>query len=275
MATKKIYADVQLMNSVMKDKNGDQISLTSAQYKAVAQAKVSGTDKIDESNPLVTQSYLESVVSDAKDELRTKTYWRDPVNTVSTETIGPSKEVNSYLNLTDKKIYRSTTGVEWDVTESPKANWCLVARDSDEQYTYNEDELSWKMTSTGAIPDATKTSKGKSQIGENIDVENGIISVKSASTEHKGVVQLAEHNESSDSKALQSNDPRIIVGHNKMSFTAQEIVTFVHNLGSVDVITQVLVDGKVVDSEITITDENTVTVNLSEQLSGKVLVIAI
>jgi len=51
----------------------------------------------------------------------------------------------------------------------------------------------------GTIPDATTTSKGKVQVGDNINVESGVISVPEATTTTNGVVKL------SDNFAINSN----------------------------------------------------------------------
>ena len=276
MAKKSFYADIELIESKIVDADGNTISLNKDERNAVTNASTSSGVAVNADNPLTSKDYVDKSIEDAVSQVHAGVYWRDPVDTTSTESIlAPTEDVKSYLNLTDNKIYRTTNDTSWDLVEVPKENWSLVVKDSDEQYTFNGDDNKWIMKSSGAIPNATKEVKGIVQVGNNVDVSNGVVSVKDASVTDKGVVQLASHNEVASSKALQSDDPRIIVGHNKMAFTDQDTVTFVHNLNSVDVLTQVIVASKVVDAEITVTDENTVTVQLSKAMTGKVLVVAI
>jgi hypothetical protein len=274
--TKLFYANIQLINSVIKDGVGNIISLTSDERLAVSNAS---SGPATQENPLTTKNYVDEAINSAVTSAIDGLSWRPPVNTVSaTEPeLEEFEEGYRYLNTTDNKIYTYKSG-SFDSGVTPQANWAVYVKDTDEEFTYNEEEETWVMKSSGAIPDATKEMKGKVVIGNNIDVVNGSISVKDASTEDKGVVELAENGEVAALKVVQSNDSRLLKGRFTGTYTGVTNFEVNHQLGSKKLIVQIWDDGELVDAYVALKsgDEfNTVQIGLNQSSTVDVVVIAV
>jgi len=57
-----------------------------------------------------------------------------------------------------------------------------TVRSTDESYTWDSDAGVWNMISSGAVPDASKTQKGRVQISDGIAVSGGVISIDLSTT---------------------------------------------------------------------------------------------
>lgn len=271
---KLFYANIQLINSIIKDDAGNQISLTSDERLAVSNAS---SGPATQANPLTTQAYvdgaIESAVSSAVDGLS----WRRPVDTVSATEPGAPVEGMRYINTTDNKIYTYESGA-WDAGVAPGVNWAVFVKDTDEEYTYDADNTEWVMKSSGALPDATTSVKGKVVIGANIDVTNGSISVKNGSESDKGVVQFATDGEVVALKAVQGNDSRLLKGRFFQSYVGVTNFEVTHNLNSQKLIVQVWLGGEIIDAYVarkTGAESTTLNIGLNQQADVDVVVVAI
>lgn len=101
--------------------------------------------------------------------------WKPPVNEIVETLPLSASEGYRVINLMDNKIYTWENG-NWDNGVNPGVNWTVLTKDTDEQLTYDADNQEWIVISYGGMPEATKTSYGKVQIGNGLNVESGIIS---------------------------------------------------------------------------------------------------
>lgn len=271
--TKKFNVNIQLINSVIKDDAGNTISLTSDERLSVSYA--SG-GPATQANPLTSKMYVDEAINSAVTAAVDGLSWRKPVNTVAAT--APLTPVNGerYLNTTDDKIYTYETDT-W-VGIAPQANWAVYVMDSDEEYTYNADTGEWVMKSAGAIPDATTLVKGKVVIGDNITVENGKISVATASDSVKGVVQFAADGEVAALKAVQSNDARLLKGRYAANFVGVTNFEVPHGLGSQKLFVQVWEGNEQIEAYVakkTGEEAQTLQIGLNQSATVDVVVIAL
>lgn len=103
------------------------------------------------------------------------THWKSPVNDVVEILPVIANEGYRVINLTDNKIYTWVNG-SWDSGVIPEANWTVLVKKTDEQWTYDYENEEWIIISYGGLPEATKTSYGKVQIGDGLNIESGIVS---------------------------------------------------------------------------------------------------
>lgn len=271
---KMFYANIQLINSIIKDEDGNQISLTSDERLSISNA--SG-GPATQANPITTKSYVDSSIEEAVSNAVDGLSWRRPVDTVADTAPTVPIEGMRYINTTDNKIY-TYTNEAWDVGVSPEINWAVFVKDTDEEYTYDGDTEEWVMKSSGSLPDATSEVKGKVVIGQNIDVSNGSISVKDGSESYKGVVQLATNGEVSALKVVQSNDSRLLKGRFHQAYTEVTNFEVVHNLNSTKLLVQVWKGGEIVDAYVakkTGSETTTLNIGINEESDVEVSVIAI
>lgn len=272
--SKEFLVDIKLVDSIICDGNGNQISLTSDERNAVSGA--SG-GPINTGNPLTSKSYVDTSISTALGNLQAGASWKEPVNTVAATAPESPIVGDRYLNTTDDKIYDCEEVGVWNAGVSPSANWVVSAKDTDKIYMYDADTGVWiEQPNLNSIPDATALQKGKVQIGANIGVEAGVISVADASTTVKGVVQLATDGETNSGKAVQGNDSRLIKGYYSNSYVGVTNFEVVHNLGSSKLIVQVWKDGKIMEASTELkTGSETTTLQIGINKSSSVTVIVI
>lgn len=220
MADKQYFANVKLMGgSVVKDEAGKQISLTATERDGISGAY---GGPLSASNPVVSKTQHDQDINGLRAGLR----WRDPVDTVSDTAPATPTEGARYINTTDKKLYTYTEGA-WS-SETPLANWTVFAKDTDEEWTYDEEGAKWVMKSSGSIPYATTTMPGK--------------------------VQLATALEVSSTKAVTADDPRL--GYLKGSYSTTltnptGTITVTHNLGTPKFLIQAWSAGEQVEVQVT------------------------
>jgi hypothetical protein len=273
---KEYLSDIKLIDSIILDGNGNQISLTSDQRNAVNSA--SG-GPINTENPLTSKSYVDTSISTAIGNFQAGASWKEPVDTVAatapeTPTVG-----DRYLNTTDDKIYGCEEAGVWNAGVAPTANWVVSTKDTDKVYMYDADGGTWnEQPNLNSIPDATAAQKGKVQIGTNIGVAAGVISVADASTTVKGVVQLATDGETSSGKAVQGNDARLLKGRYSNSYVGVTNFEVSHNLGSSKLIVQVWKGGALTEATVTLktgSETTVVQIGLNSSSNVDVMVIAL
>lgn len=270
---KLFLSNIKLINSVIKDQDGNVISLTSDERLALSNA--SG-GPATQSNPVATQNYVTTSINDAVSNAVDGLAWKPPVKTLAA--VAPAGvDGDRYINTTDQKIYTHTSGT-WDAGVAPGVNWAVFVMDSDEEYTFDSDGGTWVMKSSGAIADATELVKGKVVIGTNIDVLNGKISVRSGSEAEVGVVQFATDGEDTALKAVQGSDSRLLKGRFSGSYSAVTNFEVPHNLGSDKLIVQVWQNNEIIDAYVakkTGSETTILNVGLNQLSNVDVVVVAI
>jgi len=103
--------------------------------------------------------------------------WRAPVDGMGatnpeTPTVG-----QRFINTTDNKVYECVEAGTWNTGDTPAANWTMFLKSEDRAYTFDSDTSTWIAISASILADATKSSKGKVQVGDGIAVASGIISL--------------------------------------------------------------------------------------------------
>jgi hypothetical protein len=128
-----------------------------------------------EDEDITNKSYVDNRI----EQMLSGSHWQRPVNTVSYSL--PTTTVEGYrvLNLSDNRIYTFKEG-NWDTGVIPSRNWTVLVIDTDEQWTYDSDNNEWIVISFGGMPEATKDSYGKVQIGNGLNVIDGIVSVNAS-----------------------------------------------------------------------------------------------
>jgi hypothetical protein len=271
---KLFLSNIKLINSVIKDDAGNQISLISDERLGISSA-IGGP--ATQANPLTTQSYVDNKVTTAISNAVDGLAWRPPVNTLSaTQPVSPT-EGYRYINTSDGKVYTYTAGV-WDAGVAPGVNWAVFVMDTDEEYTYDSDGSQWVMKSSGAIPDATNLVKGKVVIGTNIDVLGGSISVKTGNETQLGVVQFATDGQVSALLAVQGNDSRLLKGRFSGNYVGVTNFEVAHNLGSANLLVQVWSGAEIIDalvSKKTGSETTTLQIGLNTASTVDVMVVAL
>jgi hypothetical protein len=219
MAEKKHLADIKLIGSIIKDDAGKQISLTADERDAIHNAY---GGPVNSTNPVVGKNQYDTDLAALRSGIR----WRDPVDTVSATAPTTTPLVGArYLNSTDNKIYNCKVASTWDSGETPLANWTVFAKDTDEEWTYDEDTTHWVMRSSGNIPYASEVVPGK--------------------------VIFAVNGEVSALKAVQSNDVRLVKGYYSETLSsATGTVTITHNIGTEKLIVQAWAGNDEVDIQV-------------------------
>jgi hypothetical protein len=206
MATKKYYSSIQLMGtSVIMDESGNQVSISKDEKLGISNA--SG-GPLTATNPVVS---LDKFNQDL-DAIRSGIRWRDPVDTVvATAPLTPTVG-QRYINSTDWKLYNCKVAGTW-VEEVASENWTVFAKDTDEQWTYDEQGLKWVMRSSGNVPYATDSIPG--------------------------IVELATDGEVAANKVVQSNDSRLVKGYHYETLSdVNGTVTVTHGLNSSHILVQ-------------------------------------
>lgn len=274
--SKDFLVDIKLVDSIIRDGNGNQISLTSDERNAVSGA--SG-GPINTGNPLTSKSYVDTSISTAVGNLQAGASWKEPVDTVAATAPLTPIVGDRYLNTTDDKIYDCEEAGVWNAGVTPSANWVVSTKDTDKVYMFDADTGVWiEQPNLNSIPDATASQKGKVQIGTNIGVEAGVISVADASTTVKGVVQLATSGETTSGKAVQGNDSRLIKGYYSNSYVDVTNFEVAHNLGSSKLIVQVWKSGQIMESSVALktgSETTTLQIGLNSLSSVDIVVIAL
>lgn len=225
MAEKKHLVDIKMIGSVIKDDAGKQISLTADERDAVHDAY---GGPVSTANPVVGKNQYDIDLA----ALRAGIRWRDPVDTVATTEPTATPLVGArYLNSTDNKLYNCTTSGTWDEGETPLANWTVFARDTDEEWTYDEETTHWVMRSSGNIPYATESVSGR--------------------------VTFATDGETTPFKAVQGSDSRLVKGYHSETLTnVSGTVTITHNINSDKLIVQAWAGNDEVDISVHKNDTN-------------------
>ena len=270
---KLFYANIQLINSIVKDENGNQISLTSNERLSVSHASGGPASQV---NPLTTKTYVDGAIDAAVTSAVDGLSWRPPVDTVTSVEPPAPVEGMRYLNPVDGRIYTFKASTWTGVM--PQANWAVYVKDTDEEFTYNSDTGEWVMKSAGAIPDATTEVKGKVVIGSNINVVNGRISVNDADIGIKGVVEFSNDGEVAALKAVQANDRRLLKGRFFGTYVGVTNFEVAHNLESVRVMAQVWKGGEIIEAFVarkTGSEASVLQIGLNQLATVDVVVIAI
>lgn len=183
-----------------------------------------------------------------------------------------------YIKLADGKVYTCAEAGSWGTGEAPEANWAVVDQLLDETWIYDAEDTKWLEKSVGAIPDASKVLKGKVQIGDNLDVVGGVVSVKTGTETDLGLVKFAASGEAVGSKAVQGNDARLVKGLFSQNYVDVTDFEVTHNLNSSKLLVQVWCGNELIDASVTkkIGSETTVLqISLNSQLTVDVVVIAL
>jgi len=334
---KQYFSNIKLINSVVKDSDGNQISLISDERLGVVNAVGGPTTAV---NPLITQTGMENYVETELGNYNAGVAWRKPVKyfaynyPVASSQPGSPVEGDTYVDSADAKLYTYTTGAwdagvqlandeivvddttgniftvvtgaldagtaptdgdrfaslvddklytydtdAWDAGEEPLANWVIATEDEDKTYMYDLETTSWyEQPNMNSIPLASDTVFGKVQIGTNITVIGGVISVADASTTTKGVVELATDGETAAGVAVQGNDSRLLKGAYHNTYAGVTAFEVTHSLGTSKLLVQVWEDGEQVEAYIhkkTGSETSIVEIGLNQSSTVEVSVIAI
>ena len=103
--------------------------------------------------------------------------WRAPVDGMGATNPDTPTVGQRFINTTDNKVYECVEAGVWNAGDAPAANWTMLLKSEDRAYTFDADTSAWVAISASILADATKSSKGKVQVGDGIAVASGIISL--------------------------------------------------------------------------------------------------
>lgn len=335
---KLYYNNIKLINSVVKDGDGNQISLTSDERLGVVNAIGGPTTAL---NPLVTELGMQDYVDVELGNYNAGVAWKAPAEFIGSVVTAPVTETApltpnegdtyvdpttallytytggswdagvlladgsyvvdettgdvhsiasstldagttptdgySYINTEDNKVYAYTDS--WDTGTDPGANWVIATKDTDKTYMYDLETTTWnEQPNMNSIPVASETVFGKVKIGTNVTVNSGTISIADATTEVKGVVELATDGEVAASLAVQSNDSRLLKGRYHNTYADVTNFEVVHNLSSTKLMVQVWSGDEVIEAYVVKksgSESTTLQIGLNSQATVEVSVIAI